>query len=86
MDETIPSYERFERRQLAQERDNQRAQTVDIDESRAREIVQDLKDADIVVAVPEYQCLVHRPSGEKFASNTALAHFHRGWEAATAEA
>ena len=85
MENTQPDYERFERRQLAQDRDNRRTQTVDVDESRAREIVQELQDAGIVVAVPEDQCSVHRPSGEKFASNTALAHFHRGWEGATAE-
>lgn len=85
MDETISDYERFERRQLAQHRDNHRVQTVDIDESRAREIVQDLKAAGTVVAVPEDQCLVHRPSGEMFNSDTALAYFHRGWEAANDE-
>jgi hypothetical protein len=82
MDETRPDYERFERRQIAQDRDNRRVETLDIDESRVREIVQDLKDADIVVAVPEDQCLAHRPSGEMFDSDTALAYFHRGWEAA----
>jgi ribosomal protein S19E (S16A) len=85
MENTQPDYERFERRQLAQDRGNRRAQTVDVDESRAREIVQELQDAGVVVAVPEDQCPVHRPSGEKFTSNTALAHFHRGWEGATAE-
>jgi len=86
MNDTRTDYERFERRQLAQDQDNQRVQTVDVDEFRAGEIVQDLRAADIVLAVPEDQCLVHRPSGEKFNSNTALAHFHRGWEAATEEA
>ncbi|WP_262174628.1 hypothetical protein [Haloarcula laminariae] len=85
MDKTRPDYERFERRQIAQDRDNRRVETLNLEESRAREIVQDLKDAGIVVAVPEDQCLVHRPSGEKFNSNIALAHFHRGWEAATDE-
>jgi len=85
MDPTIPDYERFERRQLAQDCDNKHVQAVDIDESRARATVQDLIAADIVVAVPEDQCLVHRPSGERFDSNTALVHFHRGWEAATEE-
>ena len=82
MNDTRPDYERFERRQLAQDRDNRQVQTVDIDESRARRIVQDLRAAGIVVAVPEDQCLVHRPSGERFDSDTALAHFHQGWEAA----
>jgi hypothetical protein len=85
MEDTIPDYERFERRQIAQDEDHRRVQTVDVDESRARRIVQDLRAADIVVAVPEDQCLVHRPSGENFDSNTALVHFHRGWEAATDE-
>jgi len=86
MNNTRPDYERFERRQIDQDRDNRRVQTVDIDESRARELVQDLKASDIVVAVPEDQCLVHRPSGERFDSDTALAHFHRGWEAASEDA
>jgi deoxyribodipyrimidine photolyase len=83
MDDTIPDYERFERRQVAQDHDNRQVQTADVDESRARAIVQDLSAAGIVVAVPEDQCLVHRPSGERFDSDTALAHFHQGWEAAT---
>ena len=86
MNETRPDYERFEHRQLTQDRDNYQVQTVDIDESRAREIVQDFNAAGTVVAVPEDQCLVHRPSGERFDSYTALAYFHRGWEAATDEA
>ena len=86
MDETRPDYERFKRRQIAQDRNNRRVETLDVDESRVREIVQDLKDADIVVAVPEDQCLVHWPSGEKFDSDTALAYFHRGWEAANEDA
>lgn len=85
MNDTRPNYERFERRQLAQDEDRRGVQTVDVDESRAREIVRDLKAADIVVAVPEDQCLVYRPSGETFDSDTALVHFHRGWEAATDE-
>ena len=85
IDPTIPDYERFERRQLAQDQDNRHAQTVDVDESQAQTIVRDLISADIVVAVPEDQCLIHRPSGERFDSNTALVHFHRGWEAATTE-
>jgi hypothetical protein len=85
MDETLPDYERFERRQIAQDRDNRRVQTVDIDESRAQRIVQDLRAAGIVVAVPEDQCLVHRPSRERFDSDTTLVHFHRRWEAANEE-
>jgi len=85
MDDTRPDYERAERRQIAQDQDNRRVQTVDVDESRARRIVQDLRAAGIVVAVPEDQCPVHRPSGERFDSDTALIHFHRGWDAATDE-
>ena len=83
MDDTIPDYEQFERRQIAQDRDNRRVQTADVDEFRARAIVQDLRSDGIVVAVPEDQCLVHRPSGEKFDSDTALINFHRGWKAAS---
>jgi hypothetical protein len=86
MDDTRPDYERFERRQLAQDRDNRQVQTVDVDESRARRIVQDLRAAGIVKTVPEDECLLHRPSGETFDSNTTLVHFHRGWEADTDEA
>ncbi|MFU1782943.1 hypothetical protein ACM16X_16320 [Haloarcula japonica] len=86
MNDTRPDYERFERRQLAQDRDNQRVQTVDVDESKARLIVQDLRAAGMVKAVPEDQCLLHRPSSERFDSDTALVHFHRGWEAASDEA
>ena len=86
MNETRSDYARFECRQLEQDRDTQRVQTVDIDESRAREIVQDLRVAGIVVAVPEDQCLAHRPSGEIFHSDTALVHFHQGWEAAMEDA
>ena len=81
MNDTRADYERFERCQLAQDQDNQRVQTVDIDESRTREIVQDLKTAGIVVAVPEDRCLAHRPSGKIFHSDTALVHFHQGWKA-----
>jgi len=85
MNDSRLDYERFERRQLAQDRDNHRVQTVDVDESRARRIVQELRAAGIVKTVPEDQCLVHWPSGEKFDSDTALAYFHRGWEAANDE-
>jgi len=60
-------------------------QTVDVDESQVRAIVQELRDADIVMAVPEDECLIHQPSGNRFDSDTALVHFHWGWEAATEE-
>lgn len=60
-------------------------QTVYVDESRAQQIVTDLRAAGIVVAVPEDQCLAHQLSGERFDSDTALVHFHRGREAATEE-
>ena len=83
MDDTRPDYEQFERRQLAQDQDTRRVETVDVGESRAREIVQGLRDAGIVAAVPEDQCIVHRPSGEYFVCDTALVHFHWGWNAAT---
>lgn len=56
------------------------------DEYGVRQTVQDLGAADIVVAVPEDQCFVHRPSGEMFHSDTALGHVRRGWEATTDEA
>jgi hypothetical protein len=85
MNDTRPDYERFERRQLIQEQDHRRVKTADVDESRAWKDGAGPQSRYIVIAVPENWYLIHRPSGEHFNSNTALAHFHRGWEAATEE-
>ena len=91
MADAQPDYEQFERHQLTQDqdntqdRDNQRVQTVDADKSKARLIMQDLRGAGFK-SVPEDQWVLHRPSSERFDSDTALVHFHQGWEATTDEA
>ena len=82
MDPTMPDYERFERRQLAQDRDRRRPDTVEIDEQRARKIVQQLANEGTVSFIPEAEVICHDPSRELFDSNQALAYFHRGWEMA----
>ncbi|WP_342447934.1 hypothetical protein [Haloarcula amylovorans] len=78
----IPEYERFERRQLAIDRDTG-TDSLCIDESLAHELVEDLRAAGVVDVIPEEQLLTHSPSGEVFESNQALAYFHAGWEAAS---
>ncbi|MDT3437373.1 hypothetical protein [Haloarcula sp. 1CSR25-25] len=80
-DDTSSDYERFEKEQLAQDRDAISVDTADIDDTTAQRLVNDLVDADIVTAVPEDQVLVHEPSGTAFDSSTQLAVFHRGWTA-----
>nr|WP_135305625.1 hypothetical protein [Halomicroarcula amylolytica] len=82
MDKMIPEYERFERRQLAIDRDTG-TDSLCIDESLAHELVEDLRAAGVVDVIPEEQLLTHSPSGEVFESNQALAYFHAGWEAAS---
>ncbi|WP_188854329.1 hypothetical protein [Haloarcula argentinensis] len=39
MDQTVPDHERFEREQIAQDRDRRRFDTVEIDEPRGRDVV-----------------------------------------------
>ncbi|MFC7078274.1 hypothetical protein [Haloarcula halophila] len=85
MDPAMPDYERFERRQIAQDRDRQRPDTVEIDEQRARDIVQRLADQGTVSFIPGAGVICHDPSGKLFESNTALACFHKGWMAAETE-
>jgi hypothetical protein len=85
MDPVMPDYERFERRQIAQDRDRQRPDTVEIDEQRACDIVKRLADQGTVSFIPEAEVICHDPSGKLFESNTALAYFHNGWEAAENE-
>ena len=80
-DDTSRDYERFEKEQLAQDRDAAGGDTADVDDRTAQRLVNDLVDADIVTAVPEDQVLVHEPSGTTFDSSTQLAVFHRGWTA-----
>ena len=80
-DDTSRDYERFEKEQLAQDRDATRVDTADIDDESAKNLVSDLVDADVVTLVPEDQVLVHEPSGTAFDSTTQLAVFHRGWTA-----
>ncbi|GCF15733.1 hypothetical protein Harman_36680 [Haloarcula mannanilytica] len=80
-DDTSSDYERFEKEQLAQDRDATRVDTADIDDASAQNLVSELIDADVVTLVPEDQVLVHEPSGTAFDSSTQLAVFHRGWTA-----
>ena len=80
-DDTSRDYERFEKEQLAQDRDATSVDTADIDDATAQRLVNDLVAADIVTPVPEDHVLVHEPSGTTFDSTTQLAVFHRGWTA-----
>jgi hypothetical protein len=80
-DDTSADYEQFEKELLAQDRDAARVDTADIDDTMARNLVDDLVDADVVTLVPEDRVLVHEPSGAAFDSATQLAVYHRGWTA-----
>ncbi|QIO25344.1 hypothetical protein [Haloarcula sp. JP-L23] len=84
MDETIPDYERFERRQLANDRDTG-MDSLCIDESGAHDLVEDLRAEGVIDVVPDEQLLIHSPSGRAFGSDKALAYFHTGWQAATVD-
>lgn len=80
-DSTHDDHERFERRQLARDRDARRPQTVIVDEPQAADTVRELIDAGVVDVVPDDQVLRHAPSKRSFESNRALVLFHRGWQA-----
>ena len=80
-DDTSADYERFEKEQLAQDRDAAGVDTADVDDATAQRLVSDLVDADVVTPIPEDRVLVHEPSGVAFDSSTQLAVFHRGWTA-----
>jgi len=83
LDDTTDDYERFETELVAQDRDAARVSTADIDERRARHLVGELIEDDVVRPVADQRVLVHEPSSEAFDSITQLAVFHRGWRAAT---
>ena len=83
LDDTTDDYERLETELVAQDRDATRVATADIDERRARHLVNDLIEDGVVTPVAEQRVLVHEPRGEAFDSITQLAVFHRGWRAAT---
>ena len=83
LDDTTDDYERFETELVAQDRDAVRVSTADIYERRARHLVGELIEDDVVRPIAEERVLVHEPSGEAFDSITQLAVFHRGWRAAT---
>ena len=83
LDDTTDDYERFETELVAQDRDAARVSMADIDERRARHLVGELIEDDVVRPIAEERVLVHEPSGEAFDSITQLAVFHRGWRAAT---
>ena len=80
-DDTSRDYERFEKEQLAQDRDAAGVDTADVDDATAQNLINDLVDAGVITPVPEDQVLVHEPSGTAFDSSTQLAVFHRGWMA-----
>jgi hypothetical protein len=80
-DDTSRDYERFEKEQLAQDRDATGVDTANIDDTTAQRLVSDLVDAAVVTPVPEDRVLVPEPSGTAFDSPTQLAVFHRGWTA-----
>jgi len=80
-DDTSRDYERFEKEQLAQDRDAIGVDMADINDATAQRLVNDLVDAAVVTPVPEDHVLVHKPSGATFDSTTQLVVFHRGWTA-----
>jgi hypothetical protein len=80
-DDTSADYEQFEKEQLAQDRDAAGADTADVHERTAQNLINGLIDADVVTPVPEDRVLVHEPSGTAFDSSTLLAVFQRGWTA-----
>ena len=82
LDDTTADYERLETTLLAQDRDRAQCSTADVDDMTARQLVSDLVDGGVVIAVAEQRVLVHEPSGEAFDSILQLAVFHRGWSAA----
>ena len=83
LDDTTDDHERLETELVAQDRDAARVATADIDERRARRLVNDLIEDDVVTPIPDQRVLVHEPSSTPFESITQLAMFHRGWQAAT---
>ena len=80
-DDASRDHERFERRQLARDRDRRTEDVLCIDESVASDLIYVLRDEGVVDVIPEDELLVHVPSGQKFRSNVGLAYFHQGWEA-----
>ncbi|WIV68947.1 hypothetical protein [Natrialbaceae archaeon AArc-T1-2] len=81
-DDTSADYEQFEAELLAQDQDAARVGTADMDDSEARNLVNELLDAGIVIPIAEKRVLVHKPSSEAFESITQLAVFHKGWTTA----
>ena len=82
LDDTTDDHERLEAELVAQDRDAAQVSTADIDERRARRLVNDLIEDDMVRPIPDQRVLVHEPSSEAFDSITQLAVFHHGWRAA----
>ena len=66
LDDTTDDYERLETELVAQDRDAVRVSTTDIDERRARHLVNDLIEDDMMRPIPDQRVLVHEPSGEAF--------------------
>jgi hypothetical protein len=82
LDDTTDDYDRLETELVVQDRDAARISTADIDERRARRLVGELIEGDVVTPIPDQRVLVHEPSNTPFESITQLAVFHRGWQAA----
>ncbi|WP_234402886.1 hypothetical protein [Halarchaeum acidiphilum] len=53
----------------------------DFTESDARELIADLLEDDVVVAVPTNRVFVHEPTDAIFEDVVQLAAYHRGWRA-----
>jgi hypothetical protein len=51
----------------------------DIDEEKARLIVEQLLEKNVISLPSDRPILIHEPSGLRFESNVNLAHFHWGW-------
>jgi hypothetical protein len=73
LDDTTDDHERLEAELVAQDRDAARVSTADIDERRARHLVNDLIEDDMVRPIPDQRVFVHEPSGKAFDSVIQLA-------------
>lgn len=75
-DDTSADHEQFEAKLIAHDQDAARVTTADVDHERARQLVSDLADADIIIPIAEKRVFIHEPSREAFESVIQLAVFH----------
>lgn len=75
--ETTAHHEWLETELLAQDRNAARVSMADVDETTARQLVND----SLVSAVAADRVLVHKPTGETSDAIRQLAVFHQGWTA-----